>query len=430
MIAFRKGLILFMLVSILGCSKSNDKTIVLDASGKHPAGWTVASIGGNHPSSFLSSPDTCTECHGADLRGGVSKVSCFSPDRSGITCHAQGPSGHPTNWSNPAAHGTRAKATVSGTNGMAFCKNCHGTDYRGAGSNQKDCRRCHTTAPHPPKPWLGGTYTHKTTDTSNAPACATCHTNRANLSAAAAGTLPATPVIGTTGCFNNTLCHGQLGHPADWTASGHKTAAKSAAGPTSGLDYCSDCHGIDFKGGTSEISCFNCHSTSPHAKPWLKSAGATTNIHSTTDPTNATACGRCHANGAKLSIPTTPPANAGCFNSTLCHGAASGHPAGWSNGASHGAAAKAQPDASHGFAYCTLCHNTDFVSGPGTSCKSCHSTAPHSSAWGNSHRSTNQGNSSQCARCHLGNKRLSTPVAVPAGVTPGCFNSTLCHGAD
>ena len=429
MTKLKNGAILLMLVTFCGCSNVNDKTVVLDATGKHSAGWVVANSGGKHPSSFLSAPDTCTECHGTDYKGGVTAVSCFSSDRNGISCHRQGPSGHPAGWNLATAHGAHAKAAIVGADGMAFCAHCHGPDYRGNGATQKDCFRCHKAAPHPDKPWFGGSYTHKNSDTSNAPACATCHTNRSNLSAAGVANLPGTAIIGTTGCFNNTLCHGQMGHPADWANNGHKSAAKAAAGATSGMDYCRNCHGTDFKGGTSGKSCFYCHAASPHAKPWLKSAGAAAYVHSTTEQTNATACGRCHGGGAKLTTPATPPANAGCFNNTLCHGAAGGHPAGWSASAVHGAAAKSLPDATHGFAYCITCHNTDYVSGPGTSCKKCHTAAPHPSSWRNAHRSTNQGNVSQCARCHLNKQRLPTPGNVPAGVTPGCFNSTLCHGS-
>ncbi|MDD2898097.1 MAG: hypothetical protein PHI31_05225 [Desulfuromonadaceae bacterium] len=162
MITCRHLLILFMLTTVWGCSKAGDNTVILDATGKHPTGWAVATIGGNHPAAFISSPDTCKECHGTDLRGGVSTVSCFSQDRNGITCHAQGPSGHPTGWSSPTAHGTHAKAPAAGADGMMFCAKCHGADY--TGGIGKSCMTCHTTAPHPPKPWFGGTYTHKNTN--------------------------------------------------------------------------------------------------------------------------------------------------------------------------------------------------------------------------------------------------------------------------
>ena len=42
---FRSWIIPVMFISIWGCSNANDGLITLDASGKHPAGWAVATIG-------------------------------------------------------------------------------------------------------------------------------------------------------------------------------------------------------------------------------------------------------------------------------------------------------------------------------------------------------------------------------------------------
>lgn len=421
MTTFRNGILLLVCVWLWGCSSATDGSIILDPSGKHVAGWAVATTGGNHPAAFLSNQGICKECHGADLTGGVSKVSCFSSDRNGISCHPQGPAGHPAGWSDPSSHGAHAKAAATGVNGMAFCANCHGTDYRGAGVSQKDCLRCHTTAPHPTKPWFGGTSTHKNTDTSNAPVCAGCHTSRANLSPAAAATLPAAVVIGTSGCFNNTLCHGQMGHPDGWAASGHQPAAKAAASTTSGMDYCKNCHGTDFRGGSTGISCFGCHTTAPHAKPWLKSGGATTYLHSTTDSTNAPACGSCHAGGAKLTTPTTSPANAGCFNNTLCHGTVVSH-------------AYPNPGSLHksSTSGCNSCHNlgTALSQYPATAgappdCKSCHKLSAAATI----------AQMSGCSDCHgdaaTGRPNGSTfPNVGGRHSNPGdhAVACSLCHG--
>jgi len=337
MINFRNCVMLFMLISLWGCNNSNHSSVILDATGKHPAGWIDANIGGNHPASFLSAPEKCQECHGADLRGGVSNVGCFSTDRNGISCHAQGPFGHAAGWSNPIAHGVHAKAAAVGVNGMAFCTNCHGADYRGAGVSQKDCLRCHTTAPHPPKPWFGTPSTHSNTDTSNAPACAVCHTGGANLSAAGRANLPATAIIGSSGCFNNTLCHGVMGHSdAQWALpSHHGVAAKSdpGIGGNTGLAVCQQCHGADFSGGLSGQSCFPCHTVSaPHPKraDWTLLAGVLN--HESAGAGNAVACATCHnATTSNLSAPyltrfASSPSGSfktgtpDCFSATMCHG--------------------------------------------------------------------------------------------------------------
>jgi predicted CXXCH cytochrome family protein len=329
------------------------------------------------------------------LTGGVSKVSCFSTDKDGISCHPQGPSGHPAGWSAPAAHGARAKAAPSATQGFLSCTQCHGADY--AGGSGTSCMACHTTAPHPATPWRGTTATgttHTTTNEGNVSQCARCHLNNARLA-----TPVAVPAGTTPGCFNGTLCHATVGHPAGWAATGHQVAAKAAAGASSGLDYCRTCHGTDFRGGTANVSCFSCHTSSPHSKPWLGSTGATTHIHSTTDTTNALACGRCHAGGVKLSTPTTPPTNAGCFNSTLCHGTPTSHAFPY-GGSLH------RPGGTG-----TVLANT---SAPYTNCSGCHDTTTAGGTY-----PVASGVRPLCSGCHLN-------MANFTSTTPGCWD---CHGA-
>lgn len=246
MIKFRSGIILLMFICIWGCSSANDSSMVLDASGKHPAGWVVASNGGNHPAVYLAAPDICKECHGGDLKGGISKVSCFSADRGGMSCHAQGPSGHPAGWSDPAAHGAHAKAAPSGADGMAFCTNCHGTDFRGGGVSQKDCLRCHATAPHPAAAnWRStGTITHTTTAPNNAKVCAPCHNSLSpNLAAPNLTRFANAPAGSFNGsspdCFNASMCHGDVRKTGNCDAC-HSTATtspfNSMAGATSPSD--------------------------------------------------------------------------------------------------------------------------------------------------------------------------------------------------
>lgn len=154
------------------------------------------------------------------------------------------------------------------------------------------------------------------------------------------------------------------------------------------MAFCANCHGTDFAGGTTGTSCFACHNTSPHAIPWLRSTGATTYLHSTASYTNASTCGGCHTAGAKLSIPATPPANAGCFNNTLCHGVM-GHASRYP-GATH----KSDALTGDSLAFnCIPCHELTNATGtyPATigfapACTGCHS------GW-------NTGNTG-CGACH------------------------------
>jgi len=388
---------------------------------------------------------SCAECHGSDLSGGISKVSCFGNPAG---CHHD----PVANWATPAVHGATAKK-APGSSGFASCQICHGNTFSGGGAGIA-CADCHgVPAPHPAAPWRGPTFTHTDTDPSNAPVCARCHfpgspNNPANH--------PATPAAARTppGCFNSTLCHGNASavpHPvgATWVATPpaaqpHGNDAKATPGATTGFSYCQVCHGTgttspaNFGGGSSGISCFPCHGVSaPHAPaPWRSSAGSTYN-HTNTDTANAPVCQQCHFPGSPNNPANHPPSPApagtppGCFNSTLCHGLVV-HPAGWAQPSQHGTAAKALPSASGGFSFCQACHGTgttppDNFSGgtAGVSCYPCHGvSAPHPAGaiWVTavtpSHRNTNQGqaNVDVCAQCHR---------SAPG--TAGCFNNTLCH---
>ena len=421
------------MTALWGCSSGNsDAPTILN--GKHPANWYV-----DHRAAYLQRAEQCYECHGRDLKGGLSKVSCFSASINGQSCHAGGPpAGHPVGWGVPTVHGPHAKALVSGVNGFSYCQNCHGTLFDGGTAN-KACSSCHgVNAPHSPKPWRGGTYTHTTTDTSNAPICALCHTAGKNLTPALQQGVYAT---GAPGCFNNTLCHGQVGHPANWKEPvNHGASAKAKPSATQGLASCKNCHADDFSGGLSNQSCFTCHGVNaPHApKPWR--GGPYT--HTTTDTGNAAVCAQCHTAGNNLT-PGLKQANyvagtPGCFNSTLCHGAA-GHPVGWANSDQHGGTAKALPGTTSGFDYCRNCHGVAFAGGAGQTCLgSCHGSgvmAPHSpKPWAgtaHTHTTTDPGNASICNLCHNNgtNSTLKPSTPATAGTAPGCFNSTLCHGA-
>lgn len=198
----RTGFVLAFALLTWGCSGSaNDKAAKFDpAQGAHPANWL-----GTHYVEFISNPDQCRTCHGSTSdkaqAGGTSGVSCF-------TCHANGPS-HQAGFAAGSAHGRNGAQLAAGsTSGFAYCAKCHGSNYTNPIGVAPSCTQCHTTAPHPAKPWNGpsaATSNHTFTAVSNAAECAKCHSNGANSTKrpdppAPAGTAP--------GCFNNTLCHG------------------------------------------------------------------------------------------------------------------------------------------------------------------------------------------------------------------------------
>ncbi len=441
-------------LSLFACSKRNEKaTSINPVTGKHPSGWTTAGDGGLHPARYQAGPSACFECHGKNLNGGISGVSCFSASLSGINCHPAGPSGHPAGWSAPNAHGSSAKALAAGKDGIAHCQVCHGSDFAG-GSAKKTCLNsagCHgagVMAPHSPKPWrsnIGG-RTHTNSDASNATGCAVCHSAGANSIRKPS----ITPPVGTApGCFNNTLCHGVEGHATGWKASfEHGAAAKSVSGGDNGFIACTQCHGAGYDGGSAEQSCLNtvgCHGTNvaaPHpASPWRSTSGGTSHVSS--DVSNAGQCAVCHTGGANSS--RGPRAGdkiglTGCFNNTLCH-AVTGHLDGWKAPNQHGTEAKKAPASDTGFSSCQPCHGAAFINGAAVTCfnnAACHGSgvyAPHSrKPWFSrivgtpTHSSTDTANVGTCAICHTAGENSTVKPPFPATMTlAGCFNNTLCH---
>jgi len=390
----RKTLIVLLPVALLafGCSKKNENVLLHPSEG-HNESWLTEHGGASQQSD-------CSECHGEDLTGGISLVSCFASSIDGTRCHGSGPgTRHPQGWASPSFHGPPTKAAPGPNTGFESCQSCHGEDYSG-GIVDLACQVCHgVPAPHPSSPWRNGRPqgSHTNTNTRNAPVCADCHRERA----------------GTPGCYNNTLCHGQRNaHPAGWASSAqHGAEAKKNPG-NSGFSDCQECHGKDFRGGESGVSCFKCHTVAPHSDPaWRKPLTRTT--HTNTGQGNAPVCADCHREKSG-----TP----GCFNGTLCHGDPDPHPSPtWNLPAEHGGTAKAAPGSSSGFGYCgtVACHGNLFNGGAtGPTCFTCH-PAPHPAApWRGgplTHVNTNLGNNAVCERCHDLN------LGVKAG---GCV---ACH---
>ena len=143
----RKSWPLLVLIALLGCSKSRDGgDLVFDPGVGHSKSWIR-----EHGPATISGEGNCEECHGADLRGGVSFISCYTPSLNGESCHGDGPGmGHSPGWADPSLHGNHAKIA-----GMASCQACHGADF-GGGVAKIACGSCHgTAAPHSRSPWRG-----------------------------------------------------------------------------------------------------------------------------------------------------------------------------------------------------------------------------------------------------------------------------------
>jgi hypothetical protein len=305
-----------------GCSK--ERGAPFDPDSSHPEKFFAS-----HPAEYRALPEGCVQCHGDDLRGGISKTSCFSASFDGRTCHASGPGGHPAGWlqthsvtpqteaslcadchKNPAnnlppncfnnslCHGPRSghpagwlksHVQVAQTE-AAVCAQCHDNPANSLPPGCFNNSLCHGRKNPHPGGWL---QHHSQTVPTQAPYCAGCHKNPAN-------NLP-------PDCFNNSLCHGPKGpHPSGWgSPSQHGAAAKGSPGMAS----CTACHGSGYTGGTTAPSCFPCHGwNAPHGKTGWSGGGGN---HQSTVQANAGACALCHRSRAGA---------AGCFNNTLCHG--------------------------------------------------------------------------------------------------------------
>jgi len=174
--------------------------------------------------------------------------------------------------------------------------------------------------------------------------------------------------------------------------------------------------------------------TGEHAPNWIQ-------VHYASYAATPEQCQTCHGS-------TSNPALAGgtskvsCFT---CHPNGVNHPTGWADPTQHGrnaaqlAVNTTDKFAMAGFARCAKCHGTSFDNGPATSCKTCHTKAPHpSKPWTGTtlaqpnHTQTDVSNAPECAKCHTAgaNSTMKPLVTPPAGTAPGCFNETLCHGTN
>lgn len=126
-----------MLFAACGSSTPNDNAgAVFDAeTGSHEAGWLL-----DHKESAQADQSVCTECHGAELNGGISGVSCTS-------CHMDGvSSAHPSAWSSPSASHRDYILLYPGN--LVACSNasCHGANFAGVSGSGPSCTECHSQA--------------------------------------------------------------------------------------------------------------------------------------------------------------------------------------------------------------------------------------------------------------------------------------------
>ena len=129
------GLLLSLFVFALsGCGDKNSQADLNLISGKHPAAWVSA----DHAVAAKDHTEACTECHGGDFMGGVSKIACKD-------CHLGNEEKiHPLQWGQFSYSGHGGYVKLNGTKGCANA-NCHGPNLTGA--NGPSCSSCHMGGP-------------------------------------------------------------------------------------------------------------------------------------------------------------------------------------------------------------------------------------------------------------------------------------------
>ena len=129
-IIFFEIIIVLALFLLLQCS--TDKNPLPSVA--HPEGWNVEESDNFHGKKVLEvGYSSCKSCHGADLKGGKSGKNCNE-------CHQTFP--HQESWiqyDNEANHG--AYVTNNDTTAQT-CKKCHGSDLTG-GKSGVSCYDCH-----------------------------------------------------------------------------------------------------------------------------------------------------------------------------------------------------------------------------------------------------------------------------------------------
>jgi hypothetical protein len=151
-------------------------------------------------------------------------------------------------------------------------------------------------------------------------------------------------------------------HPEDWSVPG-KTDFHGARVAREGTVFCTSCHGSDLRGVGIVPGCYDCHEgPGGHPTAW---ASRPTPLHETAVQHEGTNdCRTCHGNDYRGGWSTVS-----CYT---CHaGGPSGHPEGWMNpdaSTFHGLRVAVEGDND-----CRRCHGNDLLGGTsGVACGDCH----------------------------------------------------------
>ncbi len=278
----------------------------------HPENWSVAGSADFHGTAILTksfSQESCQSCHGESYDGGSSKVSCYSAG-----CHAVYP--HPGGFADGSSESFHSKFIAEELKwDINSCQSCHGSDYAGEGTPEKNCLSCHSApdgpencsschgdanSAAPPKDLSGNTSTSVVTvgahqahlngskwSTFQAGNCFTCHNqtlvyNTAghiddsphsevvfNNLASSVGTDATTWERMDASC-SNVYCHGGFefkkadseypwAYTEDAMRGNNPRMIWNAVG--TGQALCGSCHGLPPQGHIPAATCEGCHSS-------------------------------------------------------------------------------------------------------------------------------------------------------------------------
>lgn len=129
------GILCTLMFLMSACGDPNSTATFDPETSVHPADWLPA----GHVGPAREDTNSCGNCHGTDLTGGISRVSC-------TTCHiGSATEVHPEVFNGfPWLEGGHGRYVVS--NGTSSCANiwCHGFDLQGVAESGPSCRECHT----------------------------------------------------------------------------------------------------------------------------------------------------------------------------------------------------------------------------------------------------------------------------------------------
>jgi hypothetical protein len=267
------GGMLFILLSLIsacggggGGSSSSSAPPPGPSTTVHLENWDL-----DHGPVFTARSGECLPCHGNDLRGGTSQVSCFLGSYFTGYCHTNGPPKppHARPLASAALHGTSAKQNLAFT-----VSRIPETISFNGGSSIVACDTCHSAAKAHPTNWQGaGSYSHRTSGTRDG-SCAICHNT---LDATSFGPDPRSPSC-FSASFRNAAGQTQACHSAGpGTTSPHPIPytdpARHGISGTADLNFCQTCHGTpgtsQFDGGLTTTACSTCHiQAEAHPTDW------------------------------------------------------------------------------------------------------------------------------------------------------------------